>query len=118
MYGSAYTHESIGEQFGNHAKFMRYIERKFDIEVDGFAIAESGIIILMTEQNGSSVSEGSRFSMSLHNKHSAYSLILKLRQDCKRGNSQRCCNSIRRNYFHLCKQYIPYDSPTIGFRHQ
>ncbi len=118
MYGSAYTLESIGKQFGNHAKFMRYIERKFDTEIDGFTIGESGIIILMTEQNGSSVSEESRFSMSLHNKHSAYSSILKFRHDRKRGNSQRCCSSIRRNDFHLCKQYIPYDSPVVCFRHQ
>lgn len=115
---STYVHESIGKQFGDHAKFMRRIEWKFYTEIDGFAIAESRIIVLMPEQNGSSVSERSRHFMRRFEQHSAYSSILKLRQDCKRSNSQRCCNSILRNDFHLRKQYIPYDSPAIGFSHQ
>ena len=65
-----------GKQLYEHAIFTRDIQRKHDTEIRGFAITESRIIVLMTEQHRGSVSFLRGSAVSFFEQHAPYPLPL------------------------------------------
>ena len=79
VHGSANIAQCPGLQFDDHAAFLRGIEGKRDAVGGCLSVAETGIIVWMTEQYGRAVAQGCRYFVRFLEQPAANSLILIVR---------------------------------------
>lgn len=80
MYDIVYIIQVIGLQFDDLTIFWRYVKRALYVVFYCFVIAESGIIVFVTKQDGWFISKDSSSLMSLFQQSFSYAFLLEFRK--------------------------------------